>query len=72
MDLLGEFFRHNSMMNDRLLETCRQLSDEQLASTVDLDHGQDETERQNERNQRQRHRSQEAQADHRPASNILT
>jgi uncharacterized damage-inducible protein DinB len=32
MDLLVEFFRHNSMMNRRLMEVCRQLSPEQLGS----------------------------------------
>jgi uncharacterized damage-inducible protein DinB len=39
MDLLGEFFRHNSMMNERLLEACRQLSPEQLAATVSGTYG---------------------------------
>ncbi len=34
MDLLVEFFRHNTMMNRRLLEACRQLSPEQLAATA--------------------------------------
>ena len=34
MDLLVEFFRHNTMMNRRLLEACRQLSPEQLGVTV--------------------------------------
>src|SRR5215469_11079824 len=34
MDLTVEFFRHNTMMNERLLETCRQLSPEQLDATV--------------------------------------
>ena len=34
MDVLGEFFRHNTMMNERLLETCRGLSSEQLAATT--------------------------------------
>jgi uncharacterized damage-inducible protein DinB len=34
MDLLPEFFRHNQMMNQRLLDACRQLSPEQLAATV--------------------------------------
>jgi uncharacterized damage-inducible protein DinB len=33
MDLLPEFFRHNSMMNRRLLDTCRPLSAEQLTAT---------------------------------------
>ncbi|HEX2089175.1 MAG TPA: DinB family protein [Actinomycetota bacterium] len=35
MDLLTEFFRHNTMMNERLLETCRQLTAEQLAATTE-------------------------------------
>lgn len=34
MDLLGEFFRHNTMMNERLVQACRSLSDEHLAATV--------------------------------------
>lgn len=34
MDLLVEFFRHNSMMNQRLLEACRHLSPEQLGATA--------------------------------------
>jgi uncharacterized damage-inducible protein DinB len=34
MDLLVEFFRHNAMMNRRLLEACRQLSPEQLGVTA--------------------------------------
>jgi uncharacterized damage-inducible protein DinB len=34
MDLLVEFFRHNSMMNQRLLEACRQLRPEQLGATA--------------------------------------
>ena len=34
MDLLVEFFRHNAMMNQRLIEACRQLSSEQLGATV--------------------------------------
>ena len=34
MNLLVEFFRHNSMMNQRLLNACRPLSPEQLASTA--------------------------------------
>jgi uncharacterized damage-inducible protein DinB len=34
MDLLVEFFRHNGMMNTRLLEACRPLSAEQLAATA--------------------------------------
>jgi uncharacterized damage-inducible protein DinB len=34
MDVLVEFFRHNSMMNERLLEACRDLSPEQLGATA--------------------------------------
>lgn len=34
MDLLVEFFRHNSMMNRRLIEACRQLSPEELNTTA--------------------------------------
>jgi uncharacterized damage-inducible protein DinB len=34
MDLLVEFFRHNGMMNRRLMEACRQLSPEQLGATA--------------------------------------
>src|SRR6266571_2546148 len=34
MDLLGEFFRHNAMMNQRLMEACRGLSPEQLGATA--------------------------------------
>ncbi len=34
MDLLAEFFRHNAMMNRRLMEACRQLSPEQLGATA--------------------------------------
>lgn len=34
MDLLVEFLRHNSMMNGRLLDTCRQLNPEQLGATA--------------------------------------
>jgi uncharacterized damage-inducible protein DinB len=34
MDLLAEFFRHNAMMNERLMEACRQLSPEQLGATA--------------------------------------
>ena len=34
MDVLSELFRHNSMMNSRLQETCRRLSPEQLDATV--------------------------------------
>jgi uncharacterized damage-inducible protein DinB len=34
MDLLVEFFRHNTMMNRRLMDACRQLSPEQLGATA--------------------------------------
>lgn len=34
MDVLIELFRHNTMMNNRLLAACRQLSPEQLGATV--------------------------------------
>lgn len=39
MDLLVEFFKHNTMMNERLLEGCRGLTDDQLASTVEGTYG---------------------------------
>jgi uncharacterized damage-inducible protein DinB len=34
MDLLVEFFRHNAMMNQQLMEACRQLPPEQLGATA--------------------------------------
>jgi len=34
MDVMVEFFPHNSMMTRRLLEACRQLSPEQLDATA--------------------------------------
>ena len=34
MDLLLEFFRHNTMMNERVLEACRRLEPEQLGATA--------------------------------------
>jgi len=34
MDLMMEFFRHNTMMNRRLVEACGQLSREQLDATA--------------------------------------
>jgi len=34
MDILTEFFRHNTMMNERILEACRGLSPEQLEATI--------------------------------------
>ena len=39
MDLLVEFFRHNSMMNSRLLEACRELTAEQLGTAVEGTYG---------------------------------
>lgn len=35
MDLIVEFFRHNRMMNERLLEACRGLNADQLAARVE-------------------------------------
>lgn len=34
MDVIVEFLRHNTMMNDRLLEACRGLTPEQLGATA--------------------------------------
>ncbi len=34
MDVVKEFFQHNTMMNGRLLEACRPLSVDQLGQTV--------------------------------------
>ena len=34
MDVLVEIFRHNAMMNRRLVDACRKLSPEQLAATT--------------------------------------
>jgi uncharacterized damage-inducible protein DinB len=34
MDVLLEFFRHNAMMNGRLLEACRRLPPDQLEGTA--------------------------------------
>src|SRR2546423_13648224 len=34
VDVLVEVFRHNAMMNRRLVEACRRLSPEQLAATT--------------------------------------
>jgi uncharacterized damage-inducible protein DinB len=34
MDVVVELFRHNTMMNRRLLEACRRLSPEQLGATA--------------------------------------
>ena len=39
MDLIVEFMRHNSMMNDRLLDVCRRLTDDQLGRSVDGTYG---------------------------------
>lgn len=39
MDVLTEFFKHNSMMNGRLLEACWDLTPEQLDSTVEGTYG---------------------------------
>lgn len=39
MDLTVEFLRHNTMMNERLVEVCRQLSAVQLAATVEGTYG---------------------------------
>ena len=34
MNLLVEFFRHNTMMNQRLLQACRKLAPEHLSATA--------------------------------------
>jgi uncharacterized damage-inducible protein DinB len=34
MDLVVEFMKHNPMMNERLVEACRQLTPEQLGATA--------------------------------------
>lgn len=39
MDLITQFFRHNTMMNERLVAVCEALSPEQLGSTVDGTYG---------------------------------
>src|ERR1043165_3011612 len=39
MDLLVEFMKHNTMMNERLLEACRPLTAEQLDATVEGTYG---------------------------------
>ena len=39
MDLVVEFLRHNTMMNQRLLEACRGLTPEQLGTTVEGTYG---------------------------------
>ncbi len=39
MDLLSEFFRHNTMMNQRLVATCKDLTAEQLDATVQGTYG---------------------------------
>ena len=39
MDLTLEFLRHNTMMNGRLLETCQQLTPDQLGATANGTYG---------------------------------
>ena len=39
MDLMVEFFRHNTMMNSRLLEACRGLSAALLAAPAPVTYG---------------------------------
>ena len=39
MDVLVELFRHNTMMNERLLATCRSLDAEQLGSSAEGTYG---------------------------------
>jgi uncharacterized damage-inducible protein DinB len=39
MNLIVELFKHNTMMNDRLVDVCRRLSDEQLGSTIEGTYG---------------------------------
>jgi len=39
MDLIVEFFRHNTLMNDRLTEACRALDPEQLEVGADGTYG---------------------------------
>jgi len=39
MNVLLELFRHNTLMNDKLLDTCRQLDDQQLGKTVEGTYG---------------------------------
>ena len=39
MNLNVELLKHNTMMNDRLLEVCRGLTDEQLESSVEGTYG---------------------------------
>ncbi|MDH5422606.1 MAG: DinB family protein [Acidimicrobiia bacterium] len=39
MNLSIELLKHNTMMNDRLIEVCRRLTDEQLESTVEGTYG---------------------------------
>lgn len=39
MDVIREFFRHNTMMNERIVDACRGLADEQLAATVEGTYG---------------------------------
>lgn len=39
MNLPVELLKHNTMMNDRLLDVCRRLTNEQLESTVEGTYG---------------------------------
>jgi len=39
MNLIVELFKHNTMMNERLVDVCRRLSDEQLDSTIEGTYG---------------------------------
>ena len=39
MDLTLELLRPNTMMNERLVEVCRHLTDDQVAATVDGTYG---------------------------------
>ncbi len=39
MALLDDFFRHNTMMNTRVLEACSELAPEQLDATVEGTYG---------------------------------
>ncbi|NNC74517.1 MAG: hypothetical protein HKN93_03285 [Acidimicrobiia bacterium] len=39
MDLIVELFRHNKMMNDRLMDACRALTDDHLRTGVEGTYG---------------------------------
>lgn len=39
MDLIAEFLRHNTMMNERLVDVCRELTQAQLGRSVDGTYG---------------------------------